>query len=231
MSEDDSSPIRMPVRVKNIFELAIPIQELPPDPDAVAMSPDTFRLKEKEMDDLLMNAKCEDGTSMASVAKYIPSKATLKRMEEEAAAAKKTLLARKAAKIAELEARIEQLRRDSFDDTSIDETTDLDQLTISRPTAVFAETGNISLDGTSQTVQRASMSSPGSVTVVSSPTIGVLAAAPTAIGALMGASPGVGALVAAALNPVQQNPSEKEDPDGGSLSTVGYNFRFFQSID
>ncbi|EGT30030.1 hypothetical protein CAEBREN_06087 [Caenorhabditis brenneri] len=203
MSED-CSPKRLPVRVRSTFELANPIKELPPDPDAVAMSPNTLRQKEKEMDDLLKNAKCEEGTSMDSIATYIPSKATLKRREEEAAKAKAAEAAarsaRKLSKIAALEAQIANLKRDSFDDSLLDGK-EIENLSITRPTTVFAEGGSESKPAALPSWT--SLSSSDSITVISSPTIGALAAAPPSMGALMGAPPGVGAMVVAALQPAQ----------------------------
>ncbi|KAF1747900.1 hypothetical protein GCK72_024366 [Caenorhabditis remanei] len=218
----------MPVRVRSTFELANPIRELPPDPDAVAISPNTRREREKAMDDLLKNAKCEEGTSMDSIATYIPSKATLKRREEEAARAQaaaeqadgKAISARKQTKIAELEAKIVNLKRDSFDENMI-EGKAIEKLSITRPTSVFAqgEDGSQPSAPAGPPLQnRASLSSSDSITIVSSPTIGALVAAPPAMGALMGAPPGVGAMVVAALQPAQGSLMSSGDVDDISLS-------------
>uniref|UniRef100_A0A1I7TAZ8 Claspin n=1 Tax=Caenorhabditis tropicalis TaxID=1561998 RepID=A0A1I7TAZ8_9PELO len=220
MSED-CSPKRLPVRVRSTFELATPIKELPPDPNAVAMSPNTLRQKEKEMDDLLKNAKCEEGTSMDSIATYIPSKATLKRREEEAARVKAeeaaVRAAKKAAKIAAFEAELAKLRRDSYDDSLLDGE-DIGNLSITLPTTVSAqEIGGVQEQGTPSQLWAASLSSSDGITVVSSPTIGALAAAPPAIGALMGAPPKVGAMVAAALQPAKTPSIECVDADDSSL--------------
>ncbi|ULT82324.1 hypothetical protein L3Y34_011942 [Caenorhabditis briggsae] len=219
MSDSPKEFVR--VRVRSTFELADPLCELPPDPDCKILSPNTIRQKQKEIDDLLKNAKCEDGMSMDSIATYIPSKATLKKREEEAkavaAAAEEERLAKIAAQIAYHEAAIASLKRGSIEEVQLDK--ELEKLSITRPTSVFAEDRVINSEQHTRS-NWASRNSSDSITMVTSPTIGALAAAPPAMGALMGAPPGVGAMVVAALQPGQAQVKLMEggEADDSSLS-------------
>lgn len=234
MSEE-YSPKRMPCRVHSTFEIAEPLNELPPDREALEQSPETIKRRLTAVNNLLANATCEEGTSMDSIATYIPPKAVRKQMEEEQARLRAAAIpdalakgAKKAAKIAALEAQLEALRRGSADD---DDTVGLEKLTITRPTSVVANAAPLeksvedrkvsSVSQNANSLSTRSSLSSNSAIFVAPPAIGALVAAPPAMGALMAAPPAIGALVAAALQPAAQKLSPTTDQgETGQFSEV-----------
>ncbi|CAI2356817.1 unnamed protein product [Caenorhabditis sp. 36 PRJEB53466] len=228
----DDSPKRMPCRVRSTFDIANPLTELPAEP--IILSPETIRRRQAALNDVLTNATCEEGTSMDSIATYIPPHTLRKQGEEETARLKALAIAeatgkaaKKAAKIAALEEQLAALKKEAAQEHTLN----FEKLAISHPTSVVAH--GVAF-GSSATAEMASgviglISPTGSnnTVFVAPPAIGALVAAPPAMGALMGAPPGIGALVVAALQPATQ-PSV-QDADREDDASFGDDFQLIHN--